>query len=255
MIVSLSNGFIFFKPPKVAGSSIECAISSACNENDLMTGPDPDDIERELVPDYYRSQNNTDPANGLDRFHTHTDPEMFFNLTGSTWDRYFIISCARNPWDLCVSYYWWVLEQLFYKNGKDPSKCVWQHSDSTGSDLPALIFNNDKPETIHEKFKGFLLSDWIDNNDGSFENCIDFISGQSCKFIHDSVNYYIRFENLQEDMDNLSKVLAKDFDKVPRFKSHQRDRTLHYRDFYSQETYNLVLKKFSKIITNFRYTF
>ena len=63
MIVSHKNKFIFFKPMKVAGSSIEHGLSKHCGEIDILTG---DREHADLQP-----RNNED-------FHSHTIPEMFF---------------------------------------------------------------------------------------------------------------------------------------------------------------------------------
>ena len=37
MIISPSHGFIFFKPLKSAGSSVEYALAQHCAEGDLIT--------------------------------------------------------------------------------------------------------------------------------------------------------------------------------------------------------------------------
>ena len=38
MIISHKHRFIFFKPMKVAGSSIESVLTSECGESDILTG-------------------------------------------------------------------------------------------------------------------------------------------------------------------------------------------------------------------------
>ena len=38
MILSPTAGFVFFKPVKTAGSSIEFALAQSCGPNDLLVG-------------------------------------------------------------------------------------------------------------------------------------------------------------------------------------------------------------------------
>ena len=38
MILSFSKKFIFFKPRKTAGTSLEIALRYFCNKNDIITG-------------------------------------------------------------------------------------------------------------------------------------------------------------------------------------------------------------------------
>ena len=46
MIISHENEFIFFKPLKSAGSSVEFALGNQCGKNDILTGsPYRDEIE------------------------------------------------------------------------------------------------------------------------------------------------------------------------------------------------------------------
>ncbi len=239
MIVSLKNGFIFFKPMKVAGSSLEAALSTVCGPNDLLTGPSQEDKGAGTVSTFI-SQNNTDD-NGCTKFHSHTNPYKMFKVTGTDWPGFFIISCIRNPWDLCVSYYWWSVQKLFLEKGIDPLTVSWEASGM--STLPALVLESDSTAVKSEKFKQFLLSTWM----GS-QSCIDFISSETESFIHERVNYYIRFENLQEDFSNLSTVLDKDFPPLPSLKSGYRNKSIKYQDFYSAETSRLIERMFPKSV-------
>ena len=54
MIISHENEFIFFKPLKSAGSSVEFALGNHCGKNDILTGsPYRDEIEKG-----YKDSNN-----------------------------------------------------------------------------------------------------------------------------------------------------------------------------------------------------
>ena len=242
MIISLKNSFIFFKPMKVAGSSLESALSAVCGPEDLITGPSKDDLG--LAHKSFTSQNNTDQA-GLIKFKSHTCPEELFSATMSPWPGFFTISCVRNPWDLCASYYWWSVQKLFIDKGIDPRSVSWG---SSAGNLNALITSDDCPAAICEKFRAFLFSPWHETSPGKFLNCIDFISSESEKFVHDRIDYYIRFENLQQDFLNLSRILGYELPSIPVLKSGYRNKKISCQDYYDQETYQIVRDKFPSFV-------
>ena len=55
MIISHEHKFIFFKPMKVAGSSIEVALSKICGDEDLQTGSE---YQEEIEEFGYIPKNN-----------------------------------------------------------------------------------------------------------------------------------------------------------------------------------------------------
>ena len=52
MIISRSNNFIFFKPIKVAGSSVEAALSKNCSDSDIYTGSG---LQEEIFSTFHNS--------------------------------------------------------------------------------------------------------------------------------------------------------------------------------------------------------
>ena len=78
MIISHSNKFIFFKPIKTAGSSIERSLSYFCNDEDLYTGMDKVDTANleEEKKDCDFSKNNIIGKRPI--FYPHTSPDEFF---------------------------------------------------------------------------------------------------------------------------------------------------------------------------------
>ena len=77
MIISHKHKFIFFKPWKVAGNSVEYNLIKHCGDNDLIDS-------------------------------THRNPKDTLDIIGKRkFNKYFKFTIARNPWDRIVSYFWW----------------------------------------------------------------------------------------------------------------------------------------------------
>ena len=77
MIISHKHKFIFFKPWKVAGNSVEYNLIQHCGDNDLIDS-------------------------------THRNPKDTLDIIGKKkFDKYFKFTIVRNPWDRIVSYFWW----------------------------------------------------------------------------------------------------------------------------------------------------
>jgi hypothetical protein len=70
-------------------------------------------------------------------------------------------------------------------------------------------------------------------------------------------DYYIRFENLIEDIIEVCKILKIDYydvNNLPNHKSNIRPK-INYRDFYDEETRMIVYKNHKKIFEKFGYEF
>jgi hypothetical protein len=97
MIISHSNKFIYFKPAKVAGSSVEVLLKSYCNDNlDITTGSINGWSHWEEIKknnEYYNHMPVIDIKNKLDNI--------------SQWKNYIKIGCVRNPWDRVISFWFW----------------------------------------------------------------------------------------------------------------------------------------------------
>ena len=71
-------------------------------------------------------------------------------------------------------------------------------------------------------------------------------------------NFYIRFENLKEDIIKVCKILKitnYNLDDLPNYKSNYRNSKKHYREYYDSETQNIVYQKYKKEIQYFGYNF
>tara|TARA_B100000214_G_C23957862_1_gene623779 strand:+ start:396 stop:1061 length:666 start_codon:yes stop_codon:yes gene_type:complete len=218
MIINHHRKFIFFKPMKTAGSSVELSLESFCSADDILTG---------------------DSADG--DFHPHTSPETLFLKTGKTWQDYLKVSICRNPWDMTVSYYWW---------------CMKRNSDSIliikNQDIDALV--HEKFRLFLETESLFDLD--IDKlSEPFYEKPIDWFSKVSLSFVSDKIDRYLRFENIQSDYDSLCKDLSLESSTLPRLKSDTRKINRHYSKYYSDYTKKVIEEKFSNYIDRFEYCF
>jgi hypothetical protein len=235
MIISRCHGFIFLKPLKVGGTSVQQTIGTSCCDGDAVSALflEPEDLPRfagsrlEPIPEH------TDPAKpratryrintGLT---THALPAEIRNEAGeATWEHSFKFTVVRNPWDLMVSF-----RKVALIN---PS----------GSRLPLA-------ENFTDFVRGFAfekLASPFDThrvNDGWY---FDPVGG------HPIVDFFIRFEDLQHG-----------FDRVCDHVSLPRKRLVHlqnkgsrpdYRELYTPETREIVASLFRRDIEFFGYEF
>jgi hypothetical protein len=123
MIISHSRKFIFIKPMKVAGTSLEIALSKYCYPSDILTPFGKTDEAKRRALGYTPGQNNLvtwgqmtpkDWARWILRrprrrlYYSH-DPAATIRkiLPRNVWDSYLKIAAVRNPYDYAVSRYYW----------------------------------------------------------------------------------------------------------------------------------------------------
>ena len=182
MIICHKKKFIFFKPIKTAGSSVEAALSQFCDESDVITGSlilsEIDDERYDLSPrnnwrksrvisgdearDYLERHGRSDLwSTGYKRFKIvddmiydeHTSPTML-ESTGFDTSGYKGISMVRNPYALLVSYYWWSYHSSFMDSvsyTKDEQQKMIVNQNASLSPDPS-----DTADKIRYKFENFL---------------------------------------------------------------------------------------------------
>jgi len=193
MIISHKNKFIFFKPIKVAGSSVEVALIPECGQEDIITGSDYlNEINSELYD--YSSRNCTEviTLHGQDakrylilkkRSGVLTDPPITDDIIREsneiTWHRRFFDSHAspvafesmsdrfpgcesyyrftiiRNPWDVLVSYFWWCFSSYELVSPLTGTTVVETLSDFERTRWMKPSYNDSK-KTLMTKFSSFL---------------------------------------------------------------------------------------------------
>lgn len=144
------------------------------------------------------------------------------------WEKYFTFAFVRNPWDLMVSsYHWWLQKAYQFKHLLDYANKVKDLGNFSN-----FIYSKYGQEMLNEQ-EGDII-DWI--SDGN-DIIVDFIG---------------RFENLQEDWNKVCKEInVTSIDLSHMNKTERRD----YREYYTNETKELIAQRFHKTIEHFGYEF
>lgn len=158
-------------------------------------------------------------------------------------NNYFKFCVVRNPYDLMVSSFFWDRKKIIYN--EELLKKDFLTDDFSFIDVD---INYD----IKKEFKNY---------------CINFIhsytSNNLSRILLDDIpvcNYYIKYENLKNDIIIvLDKLGIKEYniDDLPFIKSKIRPTQLNYsyRDYYDDESKEIVSKLFQKELIMFNYCF
>lgn len=101
MIISPGRGYVFVHIPKTGGTSMAAALEARAMKDDLLIGDTPKARRRKA-----RLQGLT-PAGRLWKHSTLADIEGVVDR--AAFERMFVFTLVRNPWDRMVSYYHWLL--------------------------------------------------------------------------------------------------------------------------------------------------
>jgi len=144
----------------------------------------------------------------------------------SEWDKRYTFSVVRNPWDKVVSSYHYRVEtrQGILGEGNTDFK-TWVR----------FAFREQDPlyRTNHKKM---------------FMPQYEWLSDESGKLLVDCI---CRFENLTKDFEPVARKIRRKA-VLPHLKPSART---HYRDYYDEETKNIVARSFEIDIDYFKYTF
>lgn len=127
----------------------------------------------------------------------------------------FTFTCIRNPWDRMISFYF------------SP------HRGPVSWNRRAFI---DLVETVKP------ITNFISLNEDNMSNRNSF----------DNINYYIRYENLEQDFEQVCNLISIPFFQLPRRNNSDRQNFLNY---YDKELIEIVAKRFQKEIRFFNYKF
>jgi hypothetical protein len=145
--------------------------------------------------------------------------EIKTKINSDIFNSYFKFCFVRNPWDWQVSLYHFMLQD----------KDHWQHR-------------------IVNKMKSF--EDYIEwRIDGNYELQKDFVYDENGNML---VNFVGKFENLQTDF-----AIICDKINIPRVNLPHVNTSKHayYKDYYNENTKDLIYKTFKEDITLFNYEF
>jgi hypothetical protein len=236
MIVSHLHRFIYIKPTKVAGTSVEVALSSICGDDDIVTPQR--EFSAVFDKDRFRQR-----ARNHEGFSEHMLPKDIKERVGdSVWNSYRKIAVVRNPWDYVVSRY------------------LWEYT---------KMYRADKYRTLYLRFKHVFLRIWFKlvkrqyiYSIFSFESFTHSIPepflNQNYYFDSDGEPYcdiILRYETLQTDFEALCNLLGVPAHKLPQINTRHKKKRRDYRSFYNDVTKQNVAERLAKEIAYFGYTF
>ncbi len=156
-------------------------------------------------------------------FEHKTALEKIEEIGREQWESKLAFTVVRNPWDKVVSHYHYRVQTNQTDLGvrpvgfKDWVRLTYGNKDPFYYDIPKMFM----PQ-----------SDWITDHDGQI-----------------IVEFICRFENLNDDFNHVCKKLGKTV-SLPHIKASKRG---HYRDYYDEETVEIVARWFKKDIKTFAY--
>jgi len=156
-----------------------------------------------------------------------------YKITDEIVQSYYKFTTVRNPWDVQVSYFFYALQP----QNMNPSDKY-----DSNSTFDYLSHETQKIETI--SFADYIRRGIIVNSDIYSLN-----NKPACDF-------YIRYENLEEDIKKVCETLNLSYDIVnlQKFRSSQR-KVKDYRLMYTDELRDIVAQRCAVEIAMFGYTF
>lgn len=231
MIISHKHNYIFFKPKKVGGTSIEVALAKYLCENDTMT-------PLTKYSKHHDKDQYIHNAQHYAGYYDHAKPSYIRNKIGeSMWNNYTKVTAIRNPWDIVVSTYWWKMnKKVTFRDYVDILN-VHALRDYL-SDLRTLT----KPKSFEH---------FVDNFPHSYLNTDYYLWANGKK----TADRYIRFEHLQTDFNKFCRAIKIPPTMLLSLKSKTRKGNAHYSTYYDKETRRKVALMFQREIKAFNYTF
>jgi hypothetical protein len=231
VIISHQHKFIFIKPQKTAGTSVELLLSRICGPQDIITplgfDPDPNVRIRNQAKDPQNFQRQKPLKNWELRelfyfiskgrkpnlnYWEHLQAAEIKQYVGEDiWNEYLKISIVRNPWDHAVSLYKWMSHYNYENVGEID-------------------------------FKQFLLS--------RYKLMWPFFSIKNIF----QIDFMLRFEHLDDDIIQLGNHLPLHGLALPVTKNKIRQKK-SYKEMYDEETKILVEKMNENLFSRFNYQF
>ena len=224
MIISHTHKYIFIKSRKTAGTSVEAALPHYCSGDDIVTPLGDYQFNRDEKNEWVHQSMNAG------EFHQHDTALTIKNrVPRELWNNYFKFSITRNPWERVVSDFDW-------QSRKNP-KLVPRKSLFHKLGFPF----NELRET--RKIFSRYVKGYKKTNDNFY-----IIDDKLC------VDYTIRFENLEENLKEICRMIGLPEITLPRLKSGFRKR-FHYTEYYDDESREIVAERHKNDIRLFGYKF
>ncbi len=176
--------------------------------------------------------------------HKHSTATAMKQILGNeVWEDYFSFSFVRNPWDFMISHYNWLTQKAY--------KFKYYHP--LVREIEKMNFN-DFVKYGHERINQQLHGSHFSQEDSLFNR---LTQGKMFDWISEEdqiiVDYVGRFETLQEDWDNICDHIGINHQKLPHLNKTQRKQ--HYREYYTEETKQIIYEKFKPLIERYGYEF
>lgn len=217
MLISHRKKFIYTKTVKTAGTSVESYFEKYCMPEGEWQFAD--------KRNQYVGVSGIIGARGPDikgsEWYNHMSAADIRSKIGAhVWDSYFKFCVVRNPFDKLVS-------MFFFRKEK------------------GTLEVEDKGETV-DCFRA-----WISKGVPVPDRRQYLDKGEIC------MNYFIRYENLANDIKSVCDHLGLPFESynIPTLKSGIRDQSIEIHDFYSEEIVQMVSKAYEFELKEFGYRF
>jgi len=237
MIISHKYKFIFFRPRKVAGSSVQTNLAKHCGPDDIVTRESK--FSEEADENYYESIFKND-----DGFTPHITPrEIKKKIDKKIWRDYFKFTIVRNPYDMLVSRYLW--------------EC-WERENNPRSKINLSVYANKNiikknilnPGAYIKALKIIRLKLRGGHQLDDFSSFVENLPLEAT-----NNDFYLKQESIEEDYKKLCKRLNIPYEELPRLKTKLRKDKRHYSSYYNNQTKNIVAKKCKRVLDYFGYKF
>lgn len=236
MIISHEHEFIFIKNEKVAGTSVEIALSKYCGTSDVLTPVLPEDEQTREELGHRTAQNYAIPFSQYTRgdwlrflytrdrmlFRGHDPATRIRKYTPEhVWNSYFKFCVERNPWDKAVSFYFWRTREL-------EEEREWKYREVP--DPTVSEFVRSREVTLLRGFEFYSIEKEI------------------------AVDRVCMFEDLEEEMEAVASIIGlPEVPELPRAKASSRRDGRHYRELLGEAERERIAKLFAREIAHFGY--
>lgn len=155
-----------------------------------------------------------------------TAKEIIAKIGNQNWDAAYKFTVVRNPWDKVVSLY-------EYRRKKNKTQIASRNI--TFTEWVRMTHGQDRNSFYYDNVKSFQPQvEWLKDDEGTI--AIDFVA---------------RFETLHADFDQIREAIGTKAD-LPHLNASSRK---SYKDYYSDETREIVARWYHEDIEVFAYTF
>ena len=248
-VISHEHKFIFICPRKVAGTSIQASLSRHAGADDVMGIDFPARAFDRRADDDDFGIVRARVGDGTGRYEKHDLPDAVREKVGEkVWNEYFKFTVVRNPWDLLVSYLYFKFGPLYWRD-------VWWR----GRRPFEFLLNLPRAFRLHRLRSEFRRGRRKESVEAILRERLFGPVEQIPQFYFSRGELYadrvIRFENLQQDYDEVCKRLGFPPRFLPRINTRQRPGSTDYRDYYTEYSREHVADLCRALTSEFGYRF